>query len=140
MERDLRETDFIGCGWPELSIHGTAPWQVDYSSYNRLVSYLYCGNYVRRADRTFEDNFYVMFNMHWEKHEFELPKMEGVTWEVMLDTAAGKQQKRDDAFDGKCIELTEIQLEGSKRMSADEFLKGKKIPVGTVLIGGEQRG
>lgn len=42
--------------------------------------------------------------------------------------------------DGKCIELTEIQLEGSKRMSADEFLKGKKIPVGTVLIGGEQRG
>lgn len=42
--------------------------------------------------------------------------------------------------DGKCIELTEIQLEGSKRMSADEFLKGKKIPVGTILIGGEQRG
>ncbi len=42
--------------------------------------------------------------------------------------------------DGKCIELCEIQLEGSKRMTAEEFLKGKKIPVGTVLIGGEQRG
>ncbi len=42
--------------------------------------------------------------------------------------------------DGKCIELKEIQLEGSKRMSAEEFLMGKKIPVGTVLIGGEQCG
>jgi methionyl-tRNA formyltransferase len=42
--------------------------------------------------------------------------------------------------DGKCIELTEIQLEGSKRMTAQEFLMGKKIPVGTVLIGGENRG
>ena len=105
MERTLRETDFIGCGWPEISIHGTSPWQVDYSSYNRLAAYLYCGSYVRRADRTFEDNFYVMFNMHWEKHEFEVPKMEGVTWEVVFDTSAGKNLKKDGAFDGKGMEL-----------------------------------
>lgn len=105
MERMLRETDFIGCGWPEISVHGTSPWQVDYSSYNRLAAYLYCGNYVRRADRTFEDNFYVMFNMHWEKHEFEIPKMEGVTWEVVFDTSAGKSLKKDELFDGKSMEL-----------------------------------
>ena len=105
MERMLRETDFIGCGWPEISIHGTSPWQVDYSSYNRLAAYLYCGSYVRRADRSFEDNFYVMFNMHWEKHEFEIPKMEGVTWEVVFDTSAGKSLKKDILFDGKSMEL-----------------------------------
>ena len=105
MERTLRETDFIGCGWPEISIHGVSPWQVDYSSYNRLAAYLYCGSYVRRADRTFEDNFYVMFNMHWEKHEFELPKMEGFSWEVVLDTAAGKGLKKEEAFEGTCVEL-----------------------------------
>ena len=87
------------------TVHGTAPWQVDYSSYNRLAAYLYCGNYVRRADRTFEDNFYVMFNMHWEKHEFEIPKMEGVTWEVVFDTSAGKSLKKDELFDGKSMEL-----------------------------------
>ena len=105
MERTLRETDFIGCGWPEISVHGVSPWQVDYSSYNRLAAYLYCGSYVRRADRTFEDNFYMIFNMHWEKHEFELPKMEGVTWEVVFNTAAGKNLKNEDAFNGKSMEL-----------------------------------
>ena len=105
LERELRETDFIGCGWPEISIHGMSPWQVDYSSYNRLAAYLYCGSYVRRADRTFEDNFYVMFNMHWEKHEFELPKMEGFDWELVFDTGAGKSLKKDEEFDGKTVKL-----------------------------------
>ena len=105
MERTLRETDFIGCGWPEISIHGVSPWQVDTSSYNRLAAYLYCGSYVRRADRTFEDNFYMMFNMHWEKHEFELPNMEGVTWEVVFDTAAGKSLKREETLKENKLEL-----------------------------------
>jgi len=105
MERDLRETDFIGCGWPEISVHGVSPWQLDPSSYNRLAAYLYCGSYIRRPDRTFEDNFYVMFNMHWEKHEFELPKMEDLSWEVVFDTGAGKNVKTEDAFDGKSIRM-----------------------------------
>ena len=55
-------------------------------------------------------------------------------------TLVDSEKLRVVCGDGKCIELTEIQLEGSKRMMADEFIKGKKIPVGTVLIGGEQRG
>lgn len=105
MERELRETDFISCGWPEISIHGTVPWQMDYSSYNRLAAYLYCGSYVRRADRTFDDSFYVMFNMHWEKHEFELPKMEGLDWQVVFDTGAGKKLKKDEDKPGLSLEL-----------------------------------
>lgn len=105
MERDLRETDFIGCGWPEISIHGISPWQVDSSSYNRLAAYLYCGSYIRRVDRTYEDNFYVMYNMHWEKHEFELPKMEGLSWEVIFDTGAVKHLKNDGFSDGRIMEM-----------------------------------
>ncbi|MBR2042935.1 MAG: methionyl-tRNA formyltransferase [Clostridia bacterium] len=42
--------------------------------------------------------------------------------------------------DGQCIILTDIQLEGGKRMSAYDFLKGKKIPNGMVLTQGEDRG
>lgn len=105
MERELRETDFISCGWPEISIHGMAPWQMDYSSYNRLAAYLYCGSYVRKADRTFDDSFYVMFNMHWEKHEFELPKLEGMDWQIVFDTGAGKKLKKDEAWNGVSLEL-----------------------------------
>lgn len=105
MERDLRENDFIGCGWPEFSVHGMAPWQVDYSSYNRQVAYLYCGSYVRRPDRTFEDSFYVMFNLHWEKHEFELPKMDGFNWEMVFDTAEGNAWKNEINLECACLEL-----------------------------------
>lgn len=35
--------------------------------------------------------------------------------------------------DNKCVELVEVQLEGKKRMSAEDFLRGRKIPEGTVL-------
>ncbi len=35
--------------------------------------------------------------------------------------------------DNKCVELLEIQLEGKKRMSAADFLRGRKIEKGTLL-------
>ncbi len=105
MERELREIDFIGCGWPEVSVHGMTPWQLDMSSYNRLAGFLYCGHYVRKDDRTFDDSFYVMFNMHWEKHEFELPLPEELEWNVVFDTGAGKNQPKTEEKTGCCMEL-----------------------------------
>ena len=87
LDRELKETDFISCGWPEVSAHGITPWHMDYSSYNRLAGFLYCGNYVRKSDRTLEDSFYIMFNMHWELHDFEIPAMEGRNWEIMFHTS-----------------------------------------------------
>lgn len=35
--------------------------------------------------------------------------------------------------DGVCIEFTEVQPEGGKRMSTEAFLRGKKLTAGTVL-------
>lgn len=35
--------------------------------------------------------------------------------------------------DGRCLLLTEIQPEGKKRMSAEAFLNGRRLPKGTVL-------
>lgn len=84
--REMKQTDLLSCGWPEISFHGLSPWNVDYSGYNRMVGILLCGSYVRRADKTFEDSFYLMFNMHWEPHEFELPKITGTKWSVLLKT------------------------------------------------------
>ena len=126
MERELRETDFIGCGWPEISVHGTSPWQVDYSSYNRLTAYLYCGSYVRRADYTFDDSFYVMFNMHWEKHEFELPELEKQGWQIVFDTGAGKCLKKEDAFDGKRMVLEPRSIVLLKSMPVEQPEKKEK--------------
>ena len=36
------------------------------------------------------------------------------------------------------ISFGEVQIEGGKRMSASDFLKGNKIPVGTLLLEGEK--
>lgn len=35
--------------------------------------------------------------------------------------------------DGNCVELTEICPEGGKRMTADAFLRGKKLENGMVM-------
>lgn len=35
--------------------------------------------------------------------------------------------------DGICIEFSEIQIEGGKRMKTDDFLRGKKLDKGTIL-------
>lgn len=35
--------------------------------------------------------------------------------------------------DNRCVELIEIQLEGKKRMKSEDFLRGRKIPSGTIL-------
>ena len=35
--------------------------------------------------------------------------------------------------DGACVELCEIQLEGSKRMKTEDFLRGKKLGAGEIL-------
>jgi len=35
--------------------------------------------------------------------------------------------------DGKCVQFIEVQLEGSKRMSTSDFLRGKSIEKGTIL-------
>ncbi len=35
--------------------------------------------------------------------------------------------------DGNCIEILEIQAEGKRKMDSASFLRGKKIPIGTVL-------
>lgn len=94
LERVLKETDFISCGWPEVSQHGVSPWQVDGSAYNRLAAFLYCGDYIRKNDRTYEDHFYLMYNMHWEEHEFELPEAKDVTWQVVFDSSGTANEKK----------------------------------------------
>ena len=106
LERTLKETDFISCGWPEVSEHGVNPWQVDPAAYNRLIALMYCGDYIRKSDRTYEDHFYLMYNMHWEEHEFELPKAKDVTWKVVFDSSekSGMPEKGKKAVNSMLLE------------------------------------
>lgn len=80
--------DYISCGCPDISYHGTKAWYLDESNYSRVVGIMLCGDYAR-TDRINRDwDFYFAYNFHWESHDFELPKPNhGGSWEILEDTS-----------------------------------------------------
>ena len=58
--------------------------------------------------------------------------------EMNSDVQAGTIIKAENALtvacgDGKCVDMTEIQLEGKKKMAVKDFLLGHKVEVGTIM-------
>ncbi len=72
-KRPLRGTDYISCGCPDVSRHGTKAWYPDYSNYSRTLAVLFCGKYAMLDQKTSDQSIYLAANMHWEPHVFELP-------------------------------------------------------------------
>ncbi len=84
---ELRGMDYIACGCPDISFHGTNPWYPDLSNYSRVVGVMLYGKYAPLSIRTSDKSFYLAYNMHWEEHKFELPVLpKNKTWKVILDT------------------------------------------------------
>ena len=79
------EYDFThnGTGYPELSFHGTRPWELDREASTLTFAYMYAEDHEKYG--TQEDCFiYVAVNAHWEAHSFELPVIpEGMSWYVV---------------------------------------------------------
>lgn len=85
--RQLRENDYKGYGIPEVSIHGASPWLFDYQPYNRLLGVYFGGDYVAGDGEKPAGDMYIIFNMHWEKHDFTIPERKGKQFKVLFDTA-----------------------------------------------------
>lgn len=86
-EKELRLMDYISCGYPDLSYHATKAWQPDMHNYSRHIGLMYCGRYAKLSRTEEDDFFYVAMNMHWEPHEFALPKLpKGLKWYLLTDT------------------------------------------------------
>ena len=84
---ELRLMDYISCGYPDLSYHATRAWQPDMANYSRHIGIMYCGKYAKRHRDAEDDFFYIAMNMHWEEHEFALPKLpKGRNWYLLTDT------------------------------------------------------
>ena len=80
-DRELQMTDYLSCGYPDVSYHGRQAWFGDFENYSRSVGILYAGDYVE------DDFFYVAYNMHWMPHEFALPGLPADRkWRIALDT------------------------------------------------------
>lgn len=87
-EQRLRGLDYLGCGCPDISFHGEEAWKPVLESYSRHVGVMYSGKYAMNDNRQEDADFYVAINMHWETHEFALPKLaKNKQWQLCMDTA-----------------------------------------------------
>lgn len=122
---ELRLMDYISCGFPDLSYHATKAWQPDMSNFIRHIGLLYCGKYAKTYDGKDDCFFYIAMNMHWEPHEFALPKLpKGMEWCMYLDTV------KWDIYDSKEIALSNQQISIVEPRSIHVYIskkgKGKK--------------
>lgn len=90
MDEELKIMDSIGCGYPDISYHGTEAWRPDTTYISRMVGIMLCGKYVKNVE---EDSLYIAVNMHWQPHELALPKLQkGMEWVRVFSTSEIKQE------------------------------------------------
>ena len=87
----LTGRDTIGSGYPDISWHGPHAWHPDWSQDSRILAFMLCGKHAK------DDYIYVVLNMHWDSHVFELPQLpDGRRWHVSINTGSDAPH---DAFD-----------------------------------------
>jgi len=82
----FRMMDYLSCGYPDLSFHGTRPWYPDLKPSSHILGMMYCGKYIQK-EGVDDAYFYIAYNMHWESHEFNLPSLPAkLKWEPLICT------------------------------------------------------
>ena len=95
-EKELRMMDYGACGYPDVSYHGEVPWKPNTSNYSRQLGIMYCGKYAYKDKKTPDDFFYVVYNMHWEEHDFAMPNLpKGMCWELYMTSETETLQLKD---------------------------------------------
>lgn len=108
-ETEPRVMDYLACGHPDVSYHGVKAWCPEFENFRRQLGIMYCGEYDKKADNTSDDYFFVAYNMHWEPHEFALPKLpKGMLWHIAFNTD-------DEERNGIYKEGEELLLEEQKQ-------------------------
>jgi len=83
-ERFPGGTDRTGNGYPDVSWHGVAAWQPDWSPQNRVLALMRSAEHLPGPTAL----LYTAFNGHWEPHDVELPGLpERLAWHRVIDTA-----------------------------------------------------
>lgn len=81
----LRKMDYLNCGYPDFSIHGTKAWYPDYSHYSRFFGAMFTGKYFETFDKDELENYFAVFNMYWYVQDFGLPVLpNNKRWKVLL--------------------------------------------------------
>ena len=85
--RELQMTDYLSCGYPDVSFHGKEAWQPDTSPASRSMGVMFCGYYGEIDGRRDEDFLYFGVNLYWEPYVLGLPKLpRGKAWRLYAST------------------------------------------------------
>lgn len=133
-ENEMRIMDYIACGYPDLSYHGESAWRPQMENYSRCIGIMYCGKYVKIEHTREDDFFYIAINMHWEPHEFGLPRLpKGLKWESCLTSYEDVAVKKADVSEA---EIKNISAPKKKeKASAGTEAADTEAKGGTVLAG-----
>lgn len=94
-DRELRLTDYIACGYPDLSYHGQNAWCPQTEGNYRHIGIMLCGKYAKAGDGGGEAFLYLAVNMHWESHGLALPRLpKGMKWKEAFSTESGREESR----------------------------------------------
>jgi len=100
-EEPLKGMDYRSLGSPDISFHGEDAWKPALDYTNRHIGVMYCGKYAAAPGQEAGD-FYVAYNMHWEPHEFALPRIpKERVWRLRMDTSlpgTGRDGEEDAEF------------------------------------------
>ncbi len=107
---ELRGLDYISCGMPDVSFHGTKAWYPDYSNYSRSIGIMLCGQYAVKNRTEKDSTCYLICNMHWEPHVFDLPNLDRTKqWKLCMMTSKGFM-KEEQIIVEKSFELEERSM------------------------------
>jgi len=82
----LRNQDYVGSGYADVTWHGTQAWNADWSGSSRTLAFMLCGKHAKGGAEA-DDYIYVATNTHWDGHSFELPQLpDGRQWHVAANT------------------------------------------------------
>jgi glycogen operon protein len=84
----LRNHDYLGSGYADITWHGVKAWNADWSGTSRTLAFMLCGRHAK-AGSAVDDYIYVALNMYWEPLSFELPGLpRGLNWHMFANTGA----------------------------------------------------
>ena len=114
MEKPVRMMDYLGCGYPDVSVHGARPWQPEDTPESHYVGMMYCGTYVHTSGKD-DDFFYIAYNMHWEPKTIGLPHLsEKLQWEAVVATTSMDNLDFEDMYQVKIPPRTIVIFKSRK--------------------------
>lgn len=148
LKNEARMMDYISCGYPDMSYHGTKAWYPDYTNYSRTLGIMLYDKYCQVQDNTFSSQsnggigecadigkmYYVAYNMHWEEHEFDLPKLpDCYQWKQIYNSSKNSYVFGDSVVEQNktCMisPRTVVVLEGAYDETTKQINRGKNEAV-----------